>query len=78
MAQKVKFAARFNYTWPSRAVTDFPEGWEGPVKDEVAEAAKAAGALDGEPSRTTKEPVTAEIDTSGDAIGQDAPEPAKK
>jgi hypothetical protein len=42
----VRFAKRFEYTWPSRAVTDFPAGYEGRVKVEVAEAAKAAGVLD--------------------------------
>lgn len=33
----------YNHTWPSRAVTHYPDGHEGPVKREVAEAAIAAG-----------------------------------
>lgn len=33
----------YNHTWPSRAVTNYPEGYEGVVKREVAEAAIAEG-----------------------------------
>lgn len=33
----------YNHTWPSRAVTHYPDGYEGTVKREVAEAAIAAG-----------------------------------
>lgn len=44
-SQTVKFARKFNYTWKSRAMTEFPAGWQGRVKAEVAEAARAAGVL---------------------------------
>lgn len=40
---RVKFTADFDYTWPSRAMTFYPNNWEGPVKEEVAEAAVRAG-----------------------------------
>ena len=42
--KRVKFNRDFDYTWPSRAVTAFKDGWSGPVKDEAADAAIAAGA----------------------------------
>lgn len=45
MATRVKFARRYDHTFPSRAMISYRAGWEGPVKDEVAEAAKAAGVL---------------------------------
>lgn len=41
---RVKFTRRYNHTWPSRAMTDYPEGYEGTVKQEVADAAIEAGA----------------------------------
>ena len=50
MAKKVKFAKQYDHRWPSRAVTKFPAGYEGTVKDEVAAGAVAAGALTGDPS----------------------------
>lgn len=40
---RVKFSADFDYTWPSRAMTFYPNNWEGSVKEEVAAAAVAAG-----------------------------------
>lgn len=43
MAQRVRFTDRYDHTWPSRSVTQYRAGWEGPVKDEVAAAAIAAG-----------------------------------
>ncbi len=49
MAQKVEFAKQYDHTWPSRAMTKFPAGYAGTVKNEVAEGAKKAGALKGEP-----------------------------
>lgn len=45
MATHVKFARDYDHTFPSRAMMKFRRGWEGPVKDEVAEAAEAAGVL---------------------------------
>lgn len=42
----VKFAADFDYTWPSRAMTSYKKGWQGRVKAEVAVAADAAGVLE--------------------------------
>lgn len=42
----VRFARKFDYTWPSRAVTAYPAGYQGRVKAEVAEAAEAAGVLE--------------------------------
>ena len=41
--QHVRFIADFDYTWPSRAVTAFKAGYEGPVKRCVSRAAIAAG-----------------------------------
>jgi len=54
----VKFKADYDHTWPSRAVTAFKRGWSGPVKQEVATAAKKAGALykDGEGGTVETEP----------------------
>lgn len=48
MARKVTFAKNYDHRWPSRATTAFKAGWSGPVKDEVYEGAKAAGALSDE------------------------------
>lgn len=44
----VTFAADFDYTWPSRAVTAYKKGYIGRVKAEVAKAAAEKGALAGE------------------------------
>lgn len=41
----VTFAADYNHTWPSRAMTRYRAGWSGSVKAEVAERAKALGVL---------------------------------
>ena len=44
-SERVKFNRNFDYTWPeTRAVSAYPNNWEGRVKAEVAEAAVAAGA----------------------------------
>lgn len=40
---QVKFTAKYDHDWPSRAVTAYPAGFIGSVKKEVAEAAIAAG-----------------------------------
>lgn len=40
---QVKFTAKYDHNWPSRAVTAYPAGFTGSVKKEVAEAAIAAG-----------------------------------
>lgn len=40
---RVLFHARYDHRWPSRAMTHFPEGWEGTVKREVGERAVAKG-----------------------------------
>jgi hypothetical protein len=37
------FSADYDHTFPSRAMVKYPAGWSGPVKDEVATAAIAAG-----------------------------------
>lgn len=42
----VKFKQKFDYTWPSRAMTSYKAGWQGRVKAEVATAAEKAGVLD--------------------------------
>lgn len=55
MAHKVKFEKRYNHTFKAtRAMKNFPAGFEGPVVDEVYEGAKAAGALVGEKATETK------------------------
>jgi len=41
----VRFGADFDYTWPSRAMTEYKAGYQGRVKVEVAEAAEKAGVL---------------------------------
>lgn len=43
-SERVKFTRNFDYTWPNRSVTAYPNNYEGRVKAEVAEAAVAAGA----------------------------------
>ena len=57
MAKWFKFTADYDHYWPSRAVTAFKEGMVAYVKNDVAEAAKKAGAgeetdkpADGNPS----------------------------
>jgi hypothetical protein len=40
---RVKFSANYDHKWPSRAMTLFPAGYEGPVKREVGERAIAKG-----------------------------------
>lgn len=52
---KVKFRDTYHHTWPSRAMSSFPAGWEGVVKQEVADAAAAAGALVGSRAPTGDE-----------------------
>lgn len=41
----VRFGEKFDYTWPSRAMTSYKAGWQGRVKAEAAEAAEKAGVL---------------------------------
>lgn len=53
---QVKFTARYDHTWPSRAVTAYPAGFIGSVKKEVAEAAFAAGKA--EPYRAPRDVAT--------------------
>lgn len=48
-----KFTADYDHRWPSGAVTEFKEGMILSVKQEVAEAAKAAGA--GKPTTKPKD-----------------------
>lgn len=43
--EHVKFARRYEHTFPNRAMISYPDGWEGPVKQEVAAAAREKGAL---------------------------------
>lgn len=57
---RVKFSRRFDYTWPSRAMTSYPNNWEGSVKAEVAEAAVKAGA-----ARRVGRPSTADAPPAG-------------
>ena len=40
---RVRFTADYDHRWPSRAITAYKEGWSGPVKREVAEAAIRKG-----------------------------------
>lgn len=47
-ATRVKFARNYDHTFPNRSMISYRAGWEGPVKDEVADGARAAGALDEE------------------------------
>lgn len=54
-SETVKFARNYNHTWPNRAVTAFKAGWSGRVKAEVAERARAAGALDDDMPSTRAE-----------------------
>ena len=42
---RVTFAARYDHVWPSRAMTNYPAGWSGPVKAEVEERARRLGVL---------------------------------
>lgn len=44
--ERVKFARNYDHTWPNRAMTAYKAGFEGPVKAEVAERARALGVLD--------------------------------
>ena len=53
---QVKFTAKYDHTWPSRAVTAYPAGYIGSVKKEVAEAALAAGKA--EPYRAPRDEAT--------------------
>ena len=40
---RVRFTKHYDHRWPSRAVTHFPQGYEGTVKREAGEAAIAKG-----------------------------------
>jgi len=40
---RVRFTAKYDHTWPSRAVSQYPAGFEGIVKREVADRAVALG-----------------------------------
>lgn len=42
---KAEFASDYTHRWPSGAETDYKAGWSGTVKQEVLDAAAAAGAL---------------------------------
>lgn len=54
---RVKFLAKYDHTWPSRAVTAYPAGWEGTVKREVFERAKRQGKVEAlKGGETTDEP----------------------
>lgn len=64
-SETVTFARNYDHTWPSRSVTAYKAGWSGRVKGEVAEAARAAGALEGLPT------VRAELDALAVAEGVD-------
>lgn len=44
MAQRVKFERDWDYTHKSRAMTAYPNNWEGTVPDHIATAAVKAGA----------------------------------
>lgn len=50
---KVHFTAKYDHTWPSRAVTAYPAGFIGSVKREVATAAIAAGKAEPCPESTS-------------------------
>lgn len=54
--EHVKFARKYDHTFPNRAMISYRAGWEGPVKQEVADAARDAGALsdDGLPRNVPK------------------------
>lgn len=39
----LKFTKMYDHVFPSRGMINFPEGYEGPVKDEVADAAIEGG-----------------------------------
>ena len=58
----VRFTQGYNHTWPSRAVTCFPAGYEGNVKREVAEAAIALGRAE----RVDPAPPANAIETGGE------------
>jgi len=72
-SERVKFTRDFDYTWPSRAVTRYPNNWEGRVKAEVAEAAVKA--------RAARRVATASTETDppvgprGGKLDKAAPEP---
>lgn len=65
---RVKFTADYDYRWPSGAVTAYPNNWEGSVKEEVAEAAVAAGKA--RRTRLTKETVPAKRSSTGRKRGR--------
>jgi hypothetical protein len=54
--EHVKFERRYDHTFPNRSMLNYPAGWEGPVKQEVADAARAGGYLseDGLPRNVAK------------------------
>ena len=54
--EHVKFARNYDHTFPNRSMISYRAGWEGPVKQEVADAARDAGALttDGLPRNVPK------------------------
>lgn len=66
----LKFNKKYDHTWPSRAMTCWPEGYVGFVKREVAERAIEKGAAEivdrptGEPADTEETPQSEAVDTS--------------
>jgi hypothetical protein len=43
-SERVKFTRNYDHTWPSRAMSSYPDNWEGRVPRAVAAAAVKAGA----------------------------------
>ncbi len=43
--ERVTFARNYDHVFPNRAMVAYKAGWSGPVKAEVAERARAVGAL---------------------------------
>lgn len=72
-SQRVKFHRNYDHTWPSRAMSAYPNNWEGRVPREVADAAVKAGAASrvGTPSTATTPPIGPE----GGKLDGAAPEP---
>ena len=54
--EHVKFARAYDHTFPNRTMISYRAGWEGPVKQEVADGARDKGALseDGLPRNMPK------------------------
>lgn len=71
---KVKFSKMYDHTFiANRTMMNFPEGWEGTLKPEVYDGARAAGALEGVKPLKVEPEVDAATDTSATPQAPGAP-----